>query len=251
MKKIISLCLVILSLAIVVTAFTACGDKNKDDTTTTTEAAVVEESGFSVKIEETQAVVKKDGKEFQTLKYPISTSTNFNLDYATKNHAFLDMNFDGEPDFYIAINSENGVINYYCWLYNATTKQFDYSAILSALKNISIDADNHRVLSSVKVDGEDHVFSYKWVDGQLLLDTDYSDDNGGIPEEVTNAASNNAIGADKTTSADGGNKETTKKNSSDNKTTTNAKKPANTTTTAPNKNNGIVLETGSPDAGWY
>ncbi len=251
MKKIISLCLVVLSLAIVITAFTACGDNTEDNTTTTTEAAAVEKSGFSVKIEETQAVVKKDGKEFQTLKYPINAGMKFDLAYATKNHAFLDMNFDGEPDFYIAISSDNGVINYYCWLYNATSKQFDYSVILSALKNISIDADNHRVLSSVKVDGEDHIFSYKWVDGQLLLDTDYSDENGGIPEDVTNAASNNAIGSDKTTSSDNSNKETTKKNSNDNKTTTNAKKPANTTTTAPNKNNGVVLETGNPNEGWY
>ncbi len=249
MKKIISLCLVVLSLAIVVTAFTACGDKTEDNTTTTTEAASVEKSGFSVKIEETQAVVKKDGKEFQTLKFPINAGMKFDLAYATKNNAFIDMNFDGEPDFYVAISAENGVINYYCWLYNATTKQFDYSVILSALKNISIDADNHRVLSSVKVDGEDHIFSYKWVDGQLLLDTDYSEGNGGIPEDVTNAASNNAIGTDKTTSANGDNKETTKKESDDNKTTT--KKPANTTTTAPNKNNGVVLETGNPNEGWY
>lgn len=249
MKKIISLCLVVLSLAIVVTAFTACGDKTEDNTTTTTEAASVEKSGFSVKIEETQAVVKKDGKEFQTLKFPINAGMKFDLAYATKNNAFIDMNFDGEPDFYVAISAENGVINYYCWLYNATTKQFDYSVILSALKNISIDADNHRVLSSVKVDGEDHIFSYKWVDGQLLLDTDYSDENGGIPEDVTNAASNNAIGTDKTTSANGGNKETAKNESDTDKTTN--KKPANTTTTAPNKNNGVVLETGNPNEGWY
>ena len=249
MKKIISLCLVVLSLAIVVTAFTACGDKTEDNTTTTTEAASIEKSGFSVKIEETQAVVKKDGKEFQTLKFPINAGMKFDLAYATKNNAFIDMNFDGEPDFYVAISAENGVINYYCWLYNATTKQFDYSVILSALKNISIDADNHRVLSSVKVDGEDHIFSYKWVDGQLLLDTDYSDENGGIPEDVTNAASNNAIGTDKTTSANGGNKETAKNESDTDKTTN--KKPANTTTTAPNKNNGVVLETGNPNDGWY
>ena len=249
MKKIISLCLVVLSLAIVVTAFTACGDKTEDNTTTTTEAASVEKSGFSVKIEETQAVVKKDGKDFQTLKFPINAGMKFDLAYATKNNAFIDMNFDGEPDFYVAISAENGVINYYCWLYNATTKQFDYSVILSALKNISIDADNHRVLSSVKVDGEDHIFSYKWVDGQLLLDTDYSDENGGIPEDVTNAANNNAIGTDKTTSANGGNKETAKNESDTDKTTN--KKPANTTTTAPNKNNGVVLETGNPNEGWY
>ncbi len=251
MKKIIALCSVLLALAIIVTAFTACGDKPEDNTTTTTEAAS-EKSGFSVELEETQAVVKKDGKEFQTLKYPINTGMKFDMAYATKNNAFLDMNFDGEPDFYIAISAENGVINYYCWLYNATSKQFDYSVILSALKNISIDADNHRVLSSVVVDGEDHVFSYKWVDGQLLLDTDYSEDNGGIPEDVTQVANDNAIGVEKTTSASE-KEETTKKNgsSSDNKTTTKANKPANTTTTAPNKQNGIVLETGNANDGWY
>lgn len=248
MKKIITLCAVVLALAFIVTAFTACKNKPQEETTTTTQSESVKE-GFYVVIDATKAVVKKDGKDYQTLKFPLNTGMKFDLDYATKNNAFIDMNFDGEPDFYIAISSDAGVINYYCWLYNATTKEFDYSVILSALKNISIDADNHRVLSSVKVDGVDHVFSYKWVDGQLLLDTDYSDDNGGIPEDVTNVANDNAIGTDKTTSANS-NKETTK-NNSDNKTTTSAKKPANTTTTAPNKPQGIVVETGNPNAGWY
>lgn len=250
MKKIITLCSVLLVLALIVTAFTACGDKTEDNTTTTTQSSASEKTGFSVKIEESQAVIKKDGKEFQTLKYPINSGMKFDLDYATKNNAFLDMNFDGEPDFYIAISSENGVTNYYCWLYNATTKEFDYSVILSALKNISIDADNHRVLSSIVVDGEDHIFSYKWVDGQLLLDTDYSDENGGIPEEVTQAANDNAIGVEKPTSSDS-KEDTTKKDGSGNNKPSNPNKPANTTTTAPNKNNGVVLETGDPNAGWY
>lgn len=251
MKKIISLCLVVLVFALVVTVFTACGD-NTEDGTTTTEASEIVNGEFSVNIEATQAVVKKGDKEFQTLLFPINPNIEFDLKYAKENHDFIDMNFDGNPDFYIAVNSKNGVVDYYCWLYNATTNQFDYSAILSALKNISIDADNHRVLSSVVVDGEKHVFSYKWVDGQLLLDSDFSENNGGIPEDVTQVLNDNAIGVEKPTSSDS-KEETTKKNASsgDNKTTTKVNKPANTTTTAPNKTNTIILETGNENAGWY
>lgn len=274
MKKIISLCSVVLVFALMITVFTACGDNTEDNTTTTqnSENVVADTKGFTVEINETTALVKKDGKEFQTLKFPVNAGMQFDLEYAKKNNAFIDMNFDGEPDFYIAISNVNGVINYYCWIYNATPNQFDYSVILSELKNISVDADNHRILSTVVVDGTEHVFSYRWVDGQLRFDADFSDENGGIPEEVTQAVNDNAIGSDekpdketnkkpdketskkpdKDTNINDDKEETTKKNSdSENKTTTKVNKPANTTTTAPNKNNGVVLETGDINAGWY
>lgn len=273
MKKIISLCSVVLVFALMITVFTACGDNTEDNTTTqNSENAVVDTKGFSVEISEATAVVKKDGKEYQTLKYPINAGMPFDLDYAKKNNAFIDMNFDGEPDFYIAISNADGVISYYCWLYNATTKQFDYSVILSELKNISVDADYHRILSNVMVGGEEHVFCYRWVDGKLTFDTDYSDDNGGIPEEVTQVVNDNAIGSDKKPAEESdknnnkkpdknnnkkpdknnGKEETTKNNTdSENNTTTKVNKPANTTTTAPHTNNGIVIETGSINDGWY
>lgn len=270
MKKIISLCSVILIFSLVITVFTACGD-NKDDTETSGNSkatTVADTKGFSVEIGEESAIVKKDGKEFQTLKYPVNAGMKFDLDYAKKNNAFKDMNFDGVPDFYIAISNSDGVISYYCWLYNVTKEQFDYSITLSELKNISVDADNHRIFSDVVMSGQKHVISYKWVDGKLTFDSDFSDDNGGIPEEVTQAVADNAIGSEEkpsketekaddeeeTTKKNSGssNKTTTKKNSdSENKTTTKPKKPANTTTTAPAVNDSIVIETGDIDDGWF
>ncbi len=272
MKKIISLCSVVLVFALMITVFTACGDNTEDNTTQNTEDVAVNTSGYSVEISDSTAVVKKDGKEFQTLKYPVNAGIPFDLEYAKKNNAFIDMNFDGVLDFYIATSNADGVISYYCWLYNGTTNQFDYSVILSELKNISVDAEYHRILSNVIVGGEEHVFCYRWVDGKLTFDTDYSDDNGGIPEDVTQVVNDNAIGSDKkpVTEADKDNnktteknnnkkpdkdtdkEETTKKNSdSDNKTTTKANRPANTTTTAPHSNDGLVIETGDIDNGWY
>lgn len=253
MKKIISLCSVILSLVLVLTMFTACGDKNNEPDATTDESSAVVEKGFSAVIEKDKALIKKDGEKYQDLEFPKTSDVKFNKKYAAKNNEFIDMNFDGKVDFYIAVNSIDGVISYYCWLYNESTGKFDYSVILSELKNISVDAENHKILSSVDVDGEKHVLSYAWVDGQLVLDTDYSDKNGGIPENVTQAVTNNAIGTGKPTKPSK-TETTTKKNSSDtssDKTTKPSKKPANTTTTKPN-GGSVVLETGSlNDGGWY
>lgn len=250
MKKIIALCSVLLALSIIVTAFTACGDKKEENPTT--ETSIVAGTDFVAEVKKNETVIKKDGVVFQTLKYPENSGVEFDKKYASKNNAFIDMNFDGKKDFYIAVNSVDGVISFYCWLYNESTQQFEYSELLSALKNISIDADNHRVLSNVELDGEKHIFSYKWVDGQLALDSDYSDGNGGIPEEITSVVTNNAIGTQTTTSSNSDKTEATKKDrSNSNKTTTKANKPSNTTTTKP-QGNKVVLETGSLNSdGWY
>lgn len=262
MKKIITLCSVLLTLALMVTMFTACGDKPEDETTTTTvgnQSASVDEVGFTVVIGDTEATVKKDGKEFQVLKYPSNPNVTFDKAYAEKHNEFLDMNFDGQPDFYIAISSIDGDITYYCWLYNATTNQFDYSIILSALKNISVDAANHRVLSTVKNGDSSVVVSYHWVDGDLVLEKKY--DSSSVPEEITKVVEDNAIGTDKpTTKPSSDSKETTKKanNSNNDKpannestsSTTKVNKPANTTTTKP-YSGGVELGTGDMDEGWY
>ncbi len=261
MKKIITFCSVILVLSIFVTAFTGCGDKTEDETTTTTAAqqdAFTDESGFTVEIGDTEAIVKKDGKEFQVLKYPVNPNVPFDKTYAQAHNEFLDMNFDGQPDFYIAVSSVDGVVNYYCWLYNATTNVFDYSIILSALKNISVDAYNHRILSTVKNGDSSLVVSYHWVDGDLVVEKKYDDST--VPEEITKVVEENAIGVDKpSTTAPATNnasKETTKKsdkgtNSSvSTSSTTKANKPANTTTTKPGSG-GVILATGDMDEGWY
>ena len=265
MKKIISLCSVILVFALMITVFTACGDNTEENTTAQASGNMIAAEGYSVVVGEASATVYKDGKEFQVLKYPVNSGAAVNLEYASKNNAFIDMNFDGVHDLYIAISNSNGVISYHCWLYNVTADKFDYSVILSALQNISVDAENHRILSKSVVGGVEHIFSYRWVDGQLRFDTDYNTEDGDIPEEVTQVVNDNAIGdAAQTTKApdktdnkkpdknNGNKEETTKKpSSSDNKTTTKANKPANTTTTAPNVNNGLVIETGGIDDGWF
>ena len=267
MKKIIMLCSVLLTLALIVTMFTACGDKPEDETTTTAEnqSASIDEVGFTAVIGDTEATVKKDGKEFQILKYPNNPNVTFDKAYAEKHNEFLDMNFDGQPDFYIAISSIDGDITYYCWLYNATTNQFDYSIILSALKNISVDAENHRVVSTVKNGASSVVVSYHWVDGDLVLEKKY--ESSSVPEEITKVVEDNAIGTDKpTTKPSTDSKETTKKadnsnndkpanndnpaNNEGNASTTKVNKPANTTTTKP-YSGGVELGTGDMDEGWY
>ena len=58
MKKIISICAVILSLALLITIFAACGKKEGEDTTTTTAAAVAT-GEYSLEVATDKAIVKK------------------------------------------------------------------------------------------------------------------------------------------------------------------------------------------------
>ncbi len=252
MKKIISLCSVIIVLALVVTAFTACGDKTDDETTTTTTEAVVELGGVTVEIGEENAVIKEDGFVVQTLNYPKDSQFKFDLAYAKEHNAFIDFNFDGVDDFYIAVSAEEDVINYYCWIYNESTKLYEYSKDLSELKNISVDADKHLVISTVKVEGNEEISCYKWVDGVLTMDASYDSSKDDIPEDVTNAVEKNPIGSDKeesTKKPSSDTKETTKKQSDTKETT---KKPSNVTTTQASVQGGVVLNTDSNiDDGWF
>ncbi len=259
MKKIISLCSVIIVLAIVVTAFTACGDKTDDNTTTTaTTKSDIIVGGVSVEVGKDFAVITEEGFVVQTLKYPKDSDVKFDLEYAKKHYEFIDFNFDGVDDFYIAVSVENDVINYYCWLYNETTKIYEYSKDLSALKNISVDAEKHLVISSVPNGNGNDITCYKWVDGVLTLDKSYDSSKDEVPEEVTEAVENNSIGSDKKPSGDKNDtnkkpnsdtKETTKKQSNTNDTT---KKPSNVTTTQASVQNGVVLNTDSNiDDGWF
>ncbi len=261
MKKIIALCSVIVVLAIVVTAFTACGDKTEDNTTETTAATTgtgVELGGVVVEIGKDNAVIKEDGFVVQTLKYPENSKVKFDLEYAQEHYEFIDFNFDGVNDFYIATSTEDGVINYYCWLYNETTELYEYSKDLSALKNISVNADKHMVISTIPQSEGNKITCYKWVDGVLTLDKSYDSSKDKIPEDVTNVVENNSIGANKNPSADKNDttdkapsdtKETTKTTSSTNDTT---KKPSNVTTTQASVQDGVVLNTNSNiDDGWF
>ncbi len=267
MKKIISLCSVLIVLALVVTLFTACDDKTNDETTTTTPEAVGDvATGYTAELGDASVVIKNNGEVVQTLNYPITDTPDFDMEYAKEHNEFLDMNFDGVLDYYIAHSAKDGVIKFYCWLYNDTAKKFEYSVMLSALTNISIDAENHRVLSTSFLSGEAKIIPYHWVDGRLVKDEEFDVDNDA---DITNVVEENAIGTDKTTVAEPKPEKTTKKENNknnnnnnnntgdkndaqENQTTTKANKPANTTTTAPNEDSGIILDKGSlNDDGWF
>ena len=244
MKKIITLSAVILMVAIIVTSFASCNGKKEDDisTTTTTENAQSSIEVFNAEIKEDEAVIKKGDKVIQTLSYPVNFGHEFAMDYAEKHYAF------------IAVNSKDGVISYYCWIYNATPDAYEFSGLLSTLKNISVDSEKQLILSKTVKDGVTNIVAYHWVDGELVIKETYNDKDAEIPEEITKVVEENAIGTDKPATEKNEKEETTKKNnsgSSDNKTTTKVNKPANTTTTTPNENK-IVLETGNLNAdGWF
>ena len=256
MRKIFALCSVLVALAVVVTMFTACGDKTEDETTTT--ESKVEVGSVTVEIGTDAAVIKEDGFVIQTLKYPKDSDVKFDIEYAKEHYEFIDFNFDGVDDFYIAVSRENGIINYYCWLYNETSKFYEYSKDLSALKNISVDAEKHLIVSKIADGSSEKISCYKWVDGVLTLDKTYDSSKDEIPEDVTNAVTNNSIGVNKNPET---NKvETTKKNSSESKETTKkqnntndtTKKPLNTTTTQAQQQDGVVLNTNANiDDGWF
>lgn len=258
MRKIITLCSVLVALAVVVTMFTACGDKTEDETTTTTTESKVEVGSVTVEIGTDAAVIKEDGFVVQTLKYPKDSDVKFDIEYAKEHYEFIDFNFDGVDDFYIAVSRENGIINYYCWLYNETSKFYEYSKDLSALKNISVDAEKHLIVAKIADGNSEKISCYKWVDGVLTLDKTYDSSKDEIPEDVTNAVTNNSIGVNKNPET---NKvETTKKNSSESKETTKkqnntndtTKKPLNTTTTQAQQQDGVVLNTNANiDDGWF
>lgn len=244
MKKIIGLCSVFIALAIIVTMFAACGGKKGDETTTTTTTTEsnVKAGVITVEVGTESAIIKEDGFVVQTLKYPKDSDVKFDLEYAKEHYEFIDFNFDGVEDFYIAVSSENGSINYYCWLYNETTKFYEYSKDLSALKNISVDAEKHLIVSKV-IDGDSEKIScYRWVDGVLTLDKTYDSAKDEIPEEVTNAVTNNSIGSNKAP-------ETTKK--PDNTKDTTKKHYNTTTTTQAQHQGGVILNTNADiDDGW-
>lgn len=250
MKKIISLCSLIIVAAIVVTVFTACGGKTDTATTTSKTTAVADQNNADVvigvltlKVNETNAEVYNDGVLLQTLKYPQGKGTPFSYDYAKEHYGFLDMNFDGEYDIYIAVADDEGVIYYYCWLYNATAKEFQYSAALSDLENISVNNAEQFILAiDYDAEGNKVVSKYTFVNGILSLVEAYNESED-IPEDIVDDMSNNAIGdkpVEGTPSVDAS------KPVTDN--TTGETKPL--LTTEPNTGSGVILVDPTEEI-WY
>lgn len=265
MKKIISICAVILSVALLITVFTACGKDKVDETPESTTAEALVEGEYSLDVTEAKAVVKKGDAVFQELSYPEGIGYVFDLEYAKEHYEFIDMNFDGNPDLYLAVSKVDNVISYYCWLFNATDNKFDYSASLSALKNISVDPYEQLVLSKYYYNGVEKVSTYEWVDGKLQLKETFGDEGSTIPQNIVQSYTDNTIGevsnsekttapattqpkADPTAESQSSNNGTT----SQNKTTTAPKttKPLLTTTSPANQ--GIELLPSAPSGdGWY
>ncbi len=251
MRKIITLCSIIVAAAVIITCFAACGGKTEENTTTepTTEEIVtqvgeVEGVKLTAFIEDEYILLKNGDKVFQKLMYPIKK--NFTIDFALakENFNFLDMNFDGLADFYMAVGEKDGNVEFYCWLYNATDKQFDYSVSLSALKNISVNANEQLIYSS----DNGYYYEYNWVDGQLKGVTVYNK-NETVPEKVTQASNNLSPNKDKTTSSNTQAGDTVVDSS--NTTTETTKTPMNTTTTAPVTKGTIVVITETlPQQDW-
>ena len=277
MKKIIALCSLLVCIAVLVTLFTSCG-KNTGNDVTTSESYVAEvengEFSFSAEVGEKETIIKNNGEVYQTLKYPMNAGYPFDYKYAKERSQFIDMNFDGQPDFYIAVSAEAETIYYYCWLFNATTEKFDFSVSLSGLTNISVDADTHTIYSTFAYGNTTKVVSYKWVNGSLAIADEYDNVSDTIPPEVTQAVSNNVIGnvtkpqlTTKPQQNSGNDQPNDKKpqgdnqststpvaptnNDSGNKTTqTQYQPPLNTTTTSP-RINKVEVMTGDIDNGWF
>ena len=237
MKKIISICAIVLSLAIVIAVFTACGKKTDDETTT--KPAVDTSSEPVLTVSKTNAMVSYGDGRHQILGYPEGFEDVFDYEYAKEHYDVIDMNFDGVLDVCIAACKTGKDISYYCWLYDAITNSYVYSKELSALKNISVDKENKQILSVVYEGDKEKVDAYKWgEDGFGIVET-YGENGNEIPSKVTESIKNNSVGT--------------------------TKKPASTTTTTtkPNKNNkptqkpgnsevnGVTLVEGDFDAGWY
>ncbi len=256
MKKIFALCSIIICVSLILTVFVSCNKDTDNDSDSVSNAVSVTngEFIFTAEVGSENTLIKNNGEDYQTLNYPTNAGYPFDFAYAKAHAEFTDMNFDGQPDFYIAVSANGDTIYYYCWLFNATSKKFDFSVSLSGLTNISVDADNQVIYSSNNIGGEVKIAAYVWANGQLSLKEVYDNKDETIPPEVTGAAQQNAIGtatkpanttaAEKTTKAD--------KNdgtSSANNTTTKPKKPLNTTTTSPR--NGVEVMTGDINDGWY
>lgn len=234
MKKIITLCSIIVAAAIIITCFAACDGNTEDNTTTEPTTEIVSQTGkvdginLTATIEEDCVLLKNGDDVFQKLNYPIKKNFEIDFDMAKSNFKFLDMNFDGLADFYVAVGEKDGNVEFFCWLYNATDKKFDYSISLSSLKNISVDADEQLIYSS----DSGFYYEYGWVDGELKVVTSYNK-NETVPEKITQA-SNDLVSNknDNTTSASNTQAGDTVVDTSGNVTTT-ENAPQNTTTTAP------------------
>lgn len=256
-------------IAVLLFAFASC-NKNKN---------VIE--GYSAEVFDTYVEIYFDDELVQKAEYPQDASTTFNLDYAKEHIEFVDADFDGNKDLCLAVNAKGSAISYYCWLYDAKTKQFVFSDELSKLKTISLNEEKHQIISLETKKGKDVYVCYEWVDGKLTKVKSIDADSPDLPVEIKDAVQNNSIGVktddstksrseissseNQTTASAGDN--TTKNNNSEKQTTsssgetstteksgnkeTTKKKTPSTTSGQSSEETGVVLVTGSINDGWF
>ena len=234
MKKILSICAVILFLAVVITAFAACGKKTENETTTI--PPEITSSEPVVTVSENNAMVSYGNGRHQILGYPEGYLDKFDYEYAKEHYDVVDMNFDGVLDVCIAANKKGNDISYYCWVYDAITNSYVYSEELSAIKNISVDAENKQILSVVYDGKTEKVNAYKWGEKGLELSETCGEGDNEIPTKVAETIKNNSVGTNK--------KPVTTTEPAKNNTTT-TKKPSSSMV------EGVTLVEGDFDAGWY
>ncbi len=248
MKKIISISALILVFALIVTVFAACNDKPDDEITTTEPTNVADNEPFTptITISRDSALIAYGDGKVQKLNFPDGYEKDYDFEYAKEHYDFIDLNFDKVLDISIAIAKNGDEISYYCWLYDSVTNTYIYSKELSALKNISVDADKKQILSSVSNDSKETVKVYTWVEGKLTELKTYGENDETVPPVVNDTIKNNTVGTDKKPSSNSTTKPSDKPNN-----TTKPNKPNKPNNTTKPSNGGIEIATGDPDAGWF
>ena len=266
-KKILAASVAVLLLASCIVLFAACGKKEGGETTEPVSESTGEvvEKGFSAEINEKTLEVYKDGVPFQSINYLENKIDTVNLDFAKEHIEFIDLNFDGQDDICLSISEKKGVISHVCWLYDVKKSSFVFSEELSALKNISVDAQEKQIISETVGEEKSVLTCYEWKEGKLTEVKKLDSDSESVPEPVKDAISKNSLGTKK---SDG--KSTTAAPVKPSEKTT---KPANTKPTQPAKptkpakptqpasnvteatqnqaESGVQYATGDIDDGWY
>lgn len=266
-KKIVAAALAILVLAAGVLLLGSCGKKAEEPETTANNTEAVgdkTETGLTAVVEETRILVYEDSVLIQTINFSdVKVASSINIDFAKEHISFTDFNFDGKDDLCVAVSDKAGDFSYMCFLYTDGDKPFVYNAELSAIKNISVNAEDKQIVSESKKDGEKVYICYEWKDGALKEVKEY-DDSVSVPANVSKAASENTIGTKKT-SAKTTEPASSKPAKPTEKTTSKPAKPTEknkpSTTKAPSKpdvtkatqpaETGVQFATGDIDDGWF
>ncbi len=250
MKKVISLILAVACVFTLILTLTACkGDSDDNETTqNNSEQSVV--VGYTAKVTEDSLMIYKDGEFVEQLSYPEAKKADFVLAFAQDHIAFKDLDFDGNLDICLAVNSLGDGFVYYCWIFDGT--RFVYNEELSSFKTITIDSAKKHVISTEKdKDGKTVYIVYEWKNGKLEKVT--------VEDELSDTAESNVLGAVSSNKVTTPNKENNQSNNSQDNNSENNNGNSNS---APNnsgssnsgsneQNPGIFYQKGDNGDVWY